>query len=917
MLYDTLNNKCFELGIGKNDIEDVSYITENLRYSFFDWQREALENFLKNEKVREKENSCTPNHLMFNMATGTGKTMMMAALILYYYKHGYRNFIFFVNQRNIVGKTQENFLNQNHPKYLFKQYIVIDGKHVKIREVEKFSTGSCDIQIKFTTIHKLHNAIYDENENNVLLSDLHKRDIIFIADEAHHLNTRTNGQETLLHTFSEKEMGKPENVEKCWENSTKILFEKRHKDGSRNNSTANKNVLLEFTATIPENDAVKRKYEDKIIFKFELKEFVKAGYTKDINLISSNFEKKGRILLALAFNWYRATIAEKNGIQSFKPVILFRSKTIEDSKNDHEEFLEHVRNIRKKDFNFLKDQRTNQETPENSTEYYKSRATINQLKRFINENFDEHCAELCSYIQSNFNEHSSVITNSETKKKEEVLDEDLEFLLNSLEAPRNPIRAIFTVQRLTEGWDVQNLFDIVRLYSGRDAYKKGGQRVAGTSTTSEVQLIGRGVRFYPYVFNDQKVVKRKYDGDLTNELRILEEFYYHCDDDSRYIQELIEELKNKQLLNDGRKRKEFKVKDSVKNSLANTFIFVNHQQVNPNRKRKSIPRETADLLISSYNAPTESIIFQNIDIVEGNSEIVYQTEDTNRWTHQIAFKDFYFSSRHIVYKAVHKLNVRTDSFYRLENLKKLYEIDGLEDFFKLIGNLQFNIICKERNIQEVSSKAKLNAVLLFFEKLALKLRKFDHPKIGTRFEKADFQSVFGSVKEKLIDETKSGASENKTMESSLNQKDWYVIDGFWGTDQERNFIRFFEEHLGNLEEKFENIRLVRNEEVYKIYSFDEGQAFDPDFLLLMNRKGESEEKKCYQVFIEPKGKPLLENDRWKENFLLDITKQYGYLNPEIVWGENYFLIGLPFFNSEVAEQNQKFENDFDVLQKVD
>lgn len=35
--------------------------------------------------------------------------------------------------------------------------------------------------------------------------------------------------------------------------------------------------------------------------------------------------------------------------------------------------------------------------------------------------------------------------------------------LNSLESPMNLYRVIFAVARLTEGWDVLNLFDIVRL----------------------------------------------------------------------------------------------------------------------------------------------------------------------------------------------------------------------------------------------------------------------------------------------------------------------------------------------------------------------------------------------------------------------------------------------------------------------
>ena len=52
-----------------------------------------------------------PLHLLFNMATGSGKTLIMAGLILYLYEKGYRNFLFFVNSTNIIEKTKDNFLN--------------------------------------------------------------------------------------------------------------------------------------------------------------------------------------------------------------------------------------------------------------------------------------------------------------------------------------------------------------------------------------------------------------------------------------------------------------------------------------------------------------------------------------------------------------------------------------------------------------------------------------------------------------------------------------------------------------------------------------------------------------------------------------------------------------------------------------
>ena len=112
--------------------------------------------------------------------------------------------------------------------------------------------------------------------------------------------------------------------------------------------------MLEFTATIPATETIAQKYEDKIIYKFGLKEFLQAGYTKEINLISSTLDKKERVLQALLFQWYRHKIALKNGIANCKPVVLFRSKTIDESKSDYEEFLHWINTVTSDDFTFLK-----------------------------------------------------------------------------------------------------------------------------------------------------------------------------------------------------------------------------------------------------------------------------------------------------------------------------------------------------------------------------------------------------------------------------------------------------------------------------------------------------------------------------------------------------------------------------------
>ena len=79
-LYETIGGKAFDLGLHKQEIPQ--YISSNLKYDFFDWQKKAFENFLIYQQIKERENPNEPTHLMFNMATGTGKTLLMASTIL-------------------------------------------------------------------------------------------------------------------------------------------------------------------------------------------------------------------------------------------------------------------------------------------------------------------------------------------------------------------------------------------------------------------------------------------------------------------------------------------------------------------------------------------------------------------------------------------------------------------------------------------------------------------------------------------------------------------------------------------------------------------------------------------------------------------------------------------------------------------
>ncbi len=912
-----------------------SYITDNLRYPLYEWQRRALENFLVNEITREKKKSKggkqNPNHLMFNMATGSGKTLVMAALILYYYKQGFRNFIFFVNQNAILGKTQANFINSSHNKYLFKENIVIDGKRICIREVDVFSNSSDDIQIKFTTIQKLHNDIYKESENALLLSDLQKRDLILIGDEAHHLNASTakkKKEQTEIETPSFigelKDSAKDDDIEKSWETTIcNYILGKKGKDGVSYAAEQNRNALLEFTATIPRNDLIQEKYEDKIITKFELKDFVEAKCTKHIRLVRSNLEQKERVLQALLLNWYRYRIGIDYGIPNFKPIILFRSKEIENSKADYQWFLDLCKNVNASDYEFVKKLSKIKNVSENQADKtYSFDGRIFERIRLYMEERRISFENVVAYIRESFQERNIVITNSKSNKtQKEKTDGEIDYLLNSLEDNSNHIRAIFTVQRLTEGWDVLNLYDIVRLYTGRDTDYKN--KKVGSHTTSEVQLIGRGVRYYPFAYKDKEKGRRKFDDDLQNELRILEEFYFHSEDEEKYISDLSNELKNRGLMQDKRTQKIFNVKEKYQSFLNGMYFFVNEKKENPNRRLKTLPKDFKNLPAFEWSIKGLYSEVQAVNLSQ-KEDTLYISDSAPTKTKAITFAEI---PRHVKYKAIHRLNANSSSYFNYENVCKRFNVDSMDDFLEFVKDVKI-CISSPMKFENIPNAELLKMCERFMLNLQRELESYDKPYIGTDFklvkfsEKFSFDDVKGKIsfkKEKmiLVDDENEDAKENKRLEKELKNEDWYMLDSFWGTEEERKLIEFIKSRKSNLEDKYKSFQLLRNEEVYKIFDFETGQGFQPDFLLLLQGKN-GNNNAYYQVFVEPKGKHLAgeENDGWKEKFLLEISKRYGLSNVVVEKSKEYILIGLPFFNDTDKEMKERFETEFNQTLKI-
>lgn len=111
------------------------YINANLLHTLRHYQDEAIRNY----HYTQTQIKPSPQHVLFNMATGSGKTDLMAGLILYLYQeYNYRNFLFTVNTNSVLMKTKDNLVNKNSDKYLYQDKIEIDGKQISIVEVERF-----------------------------------------------------------------------------------------------------------------------------------------------------------------------------------------------------------------------------------------------------------------------------------------------------------------------------------------------------------------------------------------------------------------------------------------------------------------------------------------------------------------------------------------------------------------------------------------------------------------------------------------------------------------------------------------------------------------------------------------------------------------------------------------------------------
>lgn len=829
------------------------YIKHNLKHQLRDYQKQSLYNL--NYTQKDANVASRFNQLLFHMATGSGKTDVMAADMLYFYhEFGYQNFLFVVNTNAVIAKTRENMLNVQSPKYLFSQPLNIDGTPIELREVTRFPTNSEPgvIYLRLTTIQTLANELNTPRENGLTYGDLEKQKLIILADEAHHFSAGTKS--------------KADQKNKAWEY---VLDRIRQ---------ANKdNRQLEFTATIDlNNESIYEKYRDKVIFQYDLKEFQNAGYSKKIARLQANADDNEKMLNAVLLSQYRKRMAIQAGVRDFKPVILFKSNKIDVSKAARDQFLTLLDQLTTEDLaQFIAKQlnTTQSSTLRQAYTYYQT-IDMGSLVRELQRDFQP-----LNTINVNDTSSNGILGDLNDLRN-----------LNTLEEPSNPFRAIFAVAKLSEGWDVLNLYDIVRI---------GEQPITSTQTNSEAQLIGRGARYNPFVYEGATSFTRRFDHS-TPELQILESLHYHTINDKKYIDNLTKSFEAMQL----------QVEDDKDFDILTTTVKASFKRSDVYQYGKLYYNDVEDVPESEYNGlakygvpvaelPTVNIETATLEATAFDTQNVAGMNETRL----VKIDD-----------ALVKKAMARNPFFRFNTMKKymptlnsisefMYEAQWLGQIKEIQATVSTGsdaVLSRETQLLVVEKYlAYIQRMLIMNYKRQRGTNKF----IGLPIKDAvqDYQ--------KRVPVNYSDAGVHELIQTyDYKKAPWFVYNEAIVDKLERSLIELVQGYVEELQNKYKDVYLIRSDErntKLKLHEFagdvSHYAGFLPDFVLYL-----ANESFIYQIYIEPKGTQLLDQDQWKEDLLTSISPE----SVDVI-GENdkVKLYGVKFYVAGDARQvRNKIQN---------
>jgi superfamily II DNA or RNA helicase len=424
--------------------------------------------------------------ISYEMATGSGKTMLMGASIYFLnQKFGINNFLIITPpSTDIYQKTIRNFQIGNFESVWaddtpfsfnlitgdnFTQKLTFNENadaNIFIFNISKFSKTATKTEVPWEDADWLK-----AGDSNISVKQfLKNKKLVIITDEAHHAQTPV---------------------------STKII---------RN---FHPSAVLEFTATAIENDKGEEKKNQTIVYKYDIKRFLEDGHGKLVRAV------------ALATG-SKAKQSEVNNNEKLKLITLFIIHILK-----KEAVLLDPKSKGLKPVSFIK--------VKNDTTY--TRKVYDYIRNNL-ANDVENINIILEKIKAQDLEITSLLTDMYKQKyqgKIKQLRDDIQRVANTtifyygqsdketenkfLKIRSNEVEVVVYMQRLDEGIDLPNIYSMAVINDTESDFK-----------TSVKQIIGRGVRL--------NKDKREFDDD-TNALRKNSEMLHIVCDQGKNFEEVI------------------------------------------------------------------------------------------------------------------------------------------------------------------------------------------------------------------------------------------------------------------------------------------------------------------------------------------------------------------------------------------
>lgn len=435
-----------------------------------------IKDFVKDLLDKIEDDKLAP-FIGFEMATGSGKTMLMGASTYFLNKkYGINNFLIITPaSTDIYQKTIRNFNIGNYESVWaddtpftfnlitgddYTQDLLFDNSkdaNIFIFNISKFGANATN------TKDVWESAIWkDEKGNSVSIRKfLEDQKLVIITDEAHHSQTRTAN--TIIKTFHPL-------------------------------------AVLEFTATAIEDSSNENKKNQNIVYKYNIRNFLEDGHgklVKAVALVNQESQRRGQfneneklklITLLLIHLLKKEAVLLDPKCKGLKPLAFVKVK--EDTT-----YTEKV-------FKYLKDE------------------LVNDTKniKIILEKIKNQDLEITDLLEE--------LYNGKYKGKLDLLKKDIQKVVQTaifyygksdketekkfLNIRRNEVEIVVYMHRLDEGIDLPNIYTMAVINDNTSDFK-----------TSVKQIIGRGVRLNKDT--------REFDDDLNLMRANSEKLHIVCD----------------------------------------------------------------------------------------------------------------------------------------------------------------------------------------------------------------------------------------------------------------------------------------------------------------------------------------------------------------------------------------------------